>query len=580
MVNNFSPIFQIEYVGDICIGRSLELDVPEPNSNLTIIPPDEDAPIIAVIDSGIQEKHKYIEPAVLSEDSISYICGTDSVSDEVSNGGHGTRVAGAILYPDNIPIEGTYKLPCFLRNARVLDENNEHSIQISAFPPMVIKAIVNKYSVQATKKTKIYNHSIAEIGSCEIKHMSPWAAEIDLQSYENDILFIQAAGNIYANTIKEYLSNDFQYPQYLFEEESRIANPAQSMNALTVGSICIQNFENEDEKSIGDINEPSAFSRSGSGIWNSVKPDVVEYGGTWVVNKRGEDLRLTTPKDVCPKLLRASMEGGAYSRDAIGTSFSAPKVAYIASEIQRLYPDAPALLYRALIAQSARWPIDVGSKFKNVKDIVRHVGYGLPNIIRATRNDEYRVTLITEDKLDIKEGEVHIFKVPIPEELSAIGEDYNIRIDITLSYSAMPRNTRRTHRRYLSTWADWRCSKIGESIDAFAKRILETGASVDDDGNFSWTIGEQSNHGQADNYSRSFSTLQKDWTEISSNQLTDSFCIAVRGRKGWDATKAAKYSLVVTFEALNEDIKIYESIRNLIETEVENIEEQIELSNL
>jgi len=577
LVYNFSPIFEIEYVGDLCIGKSKEATIEDINPDVTILPPDDDAPIVAVVDSGIQEAHKYLELAVLSDDSKCYIKGTTSVSDEVSNGGHGTRVAGAILYPFEVPTRGTYKLPCFIRNARVLNENNEHSFQSSIFPPLMIKAVVNEFTKGADRKTKIYNHSIVDIYSCEIEHMSPWAAEIDMQSFYNDILFIQAAGNIFDNTIKDFYREGIPYPKYLFEERSRIANPAQSIQALTVGSISYSNYETADTMSIGGENEPSAFSRSGAGIWDSIKPDVVEYGGTWVKNKEGEDIRLTTPPEVCPELLRTSPEGSAFSKDAIGTSFSTPKVAYIAAEIQKIFPNAPALLYRALIAQSARWPISVNDKFVNAQAIIRHVGYGLPNVIRATQNDDYRITLVTEEVLYLSEGQAHIFKIPIPEELSAIGEDYDIRIDITLSYVAKPRNTRRTMSRYLSTWLDWRCSKVGESIDSFAKRILNTGAAVDDDGNFNWVIGEQSNHGQAKKFSRSYSTLQKDWTIVKSNQLTDGFCIAVRGHKGWDANVSAKYSLVVSFEAVNQDIEIYEKIRNLVEIELDNFEQEIEV---
>lgn len=577
LIYNFSLLFEIEYVGELCIGQSATDIVAEINPDLTILPPDEDAPIVVVIDSGIQEGHKYIRPAVLQGDSKCYVKGKTSVADEVGNGGHGTRVAGAILYPFEIPRSGTYKLPCFIRNARVLDETNGHSIQISLFPPLTIKAVVKEFAIDSTRKTKIFNHSVAEISSCEIEHMSPWATEMDMQSYEQDILFIQAAGNVYDSTIKEFFNEGKSYPKYLFDDRARIANPAQSMHALTVGSISCSTHETEDTIGIGGENQPSAFSRSGSGIWNSVKPDVVEYGGTWVKNKEGSEVRLTTPEDACPELLRVSPEGAAFSKDAVGTSFSTPKIAYIAAEIQKIFPESPALLYRAIIANSARWPISVDNNFVNAQEIMRHVGYGLPNVIRATKNDDYRITLVTEGTTSLYADEAHIYKIPIPEELYAIGEDYDIRIDITLSYVAKPRNTRRTISRYLSTWLDWRCSKVGENVDSFAERIFSKGSSVDDDGNFRWVIGEQSNHGQAKDFSRSYSTLQKDWAVVKSNQLTDGFCIAVRGHKGWDANEAARYSLVVSFEAINQDVAIYEMIRSLVEVEVDNVEQEIEL---
>lgn len=60
--------------------------------------------------------------------------------------------------------------------------------------------------------------------------------------------------------------------------------------------------------------------------------------------------------------------------------------------------------------------------------------------------------------------------------------------------------------------------------------------------------------------------------------MSDAFCIAVRGHKGWGSLFKAKYSLVVSFEAINKDIPIYELIRTEVESEVENKEIEIEMS--
>ena len=62
--------------------------------NPDLIEPDEDAPKICVIDSGIQEKHKLLELAVLSANSFSYVVNDSEVTDKVQGGGHGTKVAG------------------------------------------------------------------------------------------------------------------------------------------------------------------------------------------------------------------------------------------------------------------------------------------------------------------------------------------------------------------------------------------------------------------------------------------------------------------------------------------------------
>jgi hypothetical protein len=92
---------------------------------------------------------------------------------------------------------------------------------------------------------------------------------------------------------------------------------------------------------IGKHGEISSFSRVGPGIWNSVKPDVVEYGGTHALYKIVDECFLITPSKLCPELIRRSPEGPAFSKDAVGTSFSTPKVSYIASEIQKILPFSP-----------------------------------------------------------------------------------------------------------------------------------------------------------------------------------------------------------------------------------------------
>ena len=59
--------------------------------------------------------------------------------------------------------------------------------------------------------------------------------------------------------------------------------------------------------------------------------------------------------------------------------------------------------------------------------------------------------------------------------------------------------------------------------------------------------------------------------------LSDAFCIAVRGHKGWGEMFKAKYSLAVSFEAIDQDVPIYESIRAEVEAQVETREIEIEI---
>ncbi len=63
-------------------------------------------------------------------------------------------------------------------------------------------------------------------------------------------------------------------------------------------------------------------------------------------------------------------------------------------------------------------------------------------------------------------------------------------------------------------------------------------------------------------FTRSAGTVQKDWAVISSNQLAESFYIAVVGHPGWDQSgnDQVPYALAVTFEAVDQDVEIYQSM--------------------
>lgn len=107
LVLNFAYIFEVSEAETINMGVA-----PENNNsyteNVQIASPIQSDPIVCIIDSGIQEMHKYLESAILHDDSMSLLPNNSSVSDEVTGGGHGTRVTGAVLYPSTIPTSGVY----------------------------------------------------------------------------------------------------------------------------------------------------------------------------------------------------------------------------------------------------------------------------------------------------------------------------------------------------------------------------------------------------------------------------------------------------------------------------------------
>ena len=574
IVFNYQYLFEvIEHdplsITDISTG---EIDDIAPN----LLPPGANYGAICIIDSGIQEEHRLLAPAIDQNKSISFIPGDIATADIVGNGGHGTRVAGAVLYPSGIPRNGDYQLPCFIQNARVLVLSGGQAIlPETLYPPKLMEDIVTHFD-----GTRIFNMSINSSSPCKLIHMSQWASTIDKLMHGKDILFILSAGNLRKDSgsplkpgIKEHLDAGRTYPDFLLENSSRIGNPAQSSFALTVGSVCSIKYDTDLTESFGSKDDPSSFSRSGPGLWGMIKPDVVEYAGD-IVKEKNANPNLTYESSISPELVKSTYGGGnGVGNDSVGTSYAAPKVAHIAAYLQRLYPNEPANLYRALIVQSARLPENV---FANPGfNHIRHYGYGIPDLMRATENSEKRITLIASGDLSAKQANVYSLKVP--PQMRGPGEDYDILVEVTLSFMARPRRTRRRTQSYLSTWLDWESSKLNENYEQFVNRVLqdmeEPEEGAEDQNSIKWVIRERKNWSRINGVRRQDSTLQKSWCVIKSYQLPEIFSVAVVGHKGWecDLNETSPYSIAVSFEALNANLNVYEWIRteNEIELPVE-----------
>ncbi len=599
LVLNYPYIFEVVEPEDFAAPHDEARAVGKPVPAARPTPPAADAPAVCVIDSGIQEGHTLLQPAVDQATSHCFLPGrnSDEVGDFFRPAGHGTRVAGAVLYGENVPRGGAPQLPFWIQNARVLDEGNRMPEEL--FPPAAVRAAVERFH-RGPRQTRIFNHSINAEGYCRTRHMSSWAAEIDALCAAYDVLIVQSAGNLGASGtnpfigLREHLAAGREYPGYLYENSCRIANPAQSLQALTVGSVAYGALETGGWRTFAsEPGHPSAFSRSGFGIWDVIKPEVVEYGGDATRDGNappgiqvGGAIR-----DACPELVRSTMfaPGPAFDRDQCGTSFATPKVSRIAAQLQSILPNEPALLYRALIVQSARWPIWADALLvelrsldprrdevrrqallEQVSQVVRCLGYGVPDPLRASTNGEHRTTLITSGDSSIRALGCHIYQVPVPAALRQQADEFDIRIEVTLSYVAQPRRTRRKLRRYLSTWLDWTTSKLDEPLDVFRRRALK-GDDNDADNSpgspIPWALHAKASDGLIRGTKRSSGTVQKDWAVVKSNTLPENFCIAVMGHKGWshDPDSTARYTLAVTFEIEGKEIAIYEPLRAAVQ---------------
>ena len=105
----------------------------------------------------------------------------------------------------------------------------------------------------------------------------------------------------------------------------------------------------------------------------------------------------------------------AVGKDTYGTSFSAPKVSYIASRLQSEHPTETAQMYRALIIQSARLPDHCF--FNPTINDFRYYGYGVPDVNRALNNTQSRITFIQNGEVGPKKADIYRSALDRPQRL-------------------------------------------------------------------------------------------------------------------------------------------------------------------
>jgi len=541
--------------------------------------PKPDAPRVCVIDSGIQEEHRCLAPAILTADSRCFLPskGADDTQDEVSPSGHGTKVAGAVLYPELPIADAEVEAVAWIQNARVLNGDNQFDSDQN--PLKSLQEIVRLHTDRDIP-TRLYVHSINAREACRTTRMTAWAALLDTHAHEDDVLIFQSAGNIAPSNpspnrfgVRQHLNSGRKWPDYLLEKSCRLAAPAQSLHAITVGSVSSGQWKGTYVSAFSDqLHRPSAFSRSGLGLWGSVKPDVVEVGGDYQCSDSGDVLPCN---ETAPILIQSTLHrAGAIGRD-VGTSFAAPKVAHIGAALQRLFPNACSQLYRALIINSARWPQWAEDLPESQRlDALRMIGYGLPNLQRATENTPTRVTLITAEAQVIRNGKAMIYQVPIPLAIRDAPTPTRVRIDVTLCYTAEPRQTRSTRHGYLETWLGWMASRLEEPLDSFVNRAARTMESGGVYTELPWMLRERKDWGGIEGVARQNGTAQKDWAVVPNAQLPDQFAIAIQAHKGWNREEHgghARFALVVSFEALDAEIAIHDLVRAEVEARIEQV---------
>lgn len=528
----------------------LTLDIQE----LSSIPaPPDNAPIVAVLDSGLAGGHPLISPAL--GDAQGFIHPNKEHHDDH---GHGTNVAGIALYGD---VEECARAKSFVPqlrivSGRILDHNAESNVHlIENIVDEAVRYFHDEYNC------RIFNISYGDLNKPYLGgHVSGLAYTLDRLSRELNVLFIVPTGNFLG--LDDYPAdwkND--YPGYLLSKYARLLDPAPALNALTVGSLARWDQSHYSQRNpidprevpIAQREQPSPFSRCGESVKAAIKPDLVDYGGNWAIhqitNSRSDQKlgELSLCKDFATQ--------GRLLAEAVGTSFAAPHVTHYAGRLLSAEPDVSTNLLRALLVAHSEVPKATHDLFNDDKEKIRQsVGYGMIQQDALYRSTEEDVTLIADEH--ICNNHHHFYEIPVPASFYRPGKRKRT-VTVALAYCPPVRTTRIDYKASKIEFRLVEAVAIGDIVTTF-----NAATSRDDFPNIPELSSVTHTHSLTE---RSKGTVQKStWTIIKPRQKK-LFLVITRKDPAWGATLALEeepYAVVILLsDRENEHARLYTEIR-------------------
>lgn len=514
--------------------------------------PPSDAPLVAVLDSGIAEGHPLLAPAL--GDAQGFLLPDKASHDQ---DGHGTLVAGIALYGD---VEACAQAKEFipqlrLLSGRVLDHNAESDARfIENIVDEAVRYFYENYGC------RVFNLSYGNLNRPYLGgRVGGLAYTLDRLARELDVLFVVPTGNFVDIPI-DWLRNEF--PQYLFRDEARLIDPAPALNVLTVGSLArwdrghkAWRWPNDlAENPIAQRDQPSSFTRCGCSVKGAIKPELVAYGGNQAIDPRTNQVsdrrmgELSTEKGFAV---------GRLLSERAGTSFAAPHVAHAAARLLAEVPNASMNLLRALLIASGRIPAASHDLFGGREDqLAQVVGYGMVDVSNLYRSTEEEVILIAESVLIDKHH--HFYEVPIPDSFYNSGKRSRRReITVALAHCPPVRTTRLDYKASRFQFRLVEAETLEDAVSAFDKATVDEVASIAE---------LNCNKTKYGALKRAYGTVQASTWAIKRTRNARLFVAVTRNDHAWGippiTLEEEPYALVIRMsDRENEEARLYTQIR-------------------
>ncbi|HWK07618.1 MAG TPA: S8 family serine peptidase [Puia sp.] len=432
VVRNFDIVLQVTSSLATLISPSA-FNQPERSYGFTISNRDETLPIIGIIDTGISAETP-LSPILIQDDRFN-LTQTSPFIDEAN---HGTATAALVALgkrPYGSSYQGPIKADARLLSIKVMDDNSRFLSQ---------REVVNLlYRVkEAYPEIKIMVLTICyNAFKLDNEDHSAYAYELDKFAHQTGC-YIHICT---ANNNEAAVQNTKYDLHYFAREEANICPPAESMNNMTVGAAADSLRDGHFQGISIDKEFPALYSRKGhmdlvrlypKNKINKLyfKPDVIDCGGDYEYSGSGRFIG-TGPK-ASMQVLSADPAESFYPN--VGTSFSAPLVANIAAQIQKVYPDIRAQSIKALIVNAASLNLIRFEKpFKNLLN--KTAGHGLTSDAKSIFSTENAITFLLEESIEPEN--IRIFPLHFPEYLTRddLGKKEGfVKITATLCFSFAP----------------------------------------------------------------------------------------------------------------------------------------------
>lgn len=539
---------------------------------------------ICLLDTGLNFNHPLIKPTIKSERHI------QAIKDAWGNAdlhGHGTEMAGIAIYNSlngKIHDDFIVDINHNLESIKIIPNSG---INQKEFYGYITQQAVSKAEIENPKGNRIFCMAITapQISTKEDGFPTSWSSIIDKISSNanedsNNKLFLISAGNI--------TPNEFDIHDQDCNANFPIEDPGQSWNAITIGAyagidkLTDKYYLERNYKNVVNKDDLSPYSRC-STQWESnlpIKPEVLFFGGNMITNGNDnsdcEDFSLITTSNNIASNMFSTINA---------TSSATAQASYLSAKIYSAYPNIWPETIRALIIHSASWTNLMIEKYANsniknkgnVNNLIRHCGYGKPDLLKAIQCAENSVNLIIEEQIkpfykgkNSYKTNMHYHKLPWPKSELIKLNDKDIKIKITLSYfiEPGPEQIGRTNKyRYQSCGLRFAIKDKDETETEFKQRINRR--SREENPNYSnsvsqkWIIGPKN---------RDVGSIHSDYLEGSAIEFIEMDTIAIYPVIGWWKTrtnlkkfdKSMRYSLIVSLETPETETNLYTAIINQI----------------